>query len=1173
NLPSILVAGDTYYAYIDIVVQNKGETPALNATISEIIPNQINITIRDEYGNWTNATVNITVTCPPGWNQTNVTIYNYYSPWANRTYPVINATNCSTVINVSPHDVIDPVGRINIIVHTPPWLNVTYGCSNNPPCNNDNCTWRNITSYEEDVARSRFPFNLGGELYNNGTVGESNTSKVDYQDVWNRNFTSPLREIGARYAIFGPDFGAFKVTKSMYMVLPDGSISNVVPANGTANVTIEFAIVASECFVRNYTNRSCECGNGENRTAYCYELIPTENATLRYLEDTIPKGVNYRLNVTGISLPPTETISTTFYDIYSWRNLTVPCGQVIKIYINATLEPLGTEGEITVNKGGTYIYYNGTLHRDVVELLPIDTVTSKISNFSITKGTHPSLLPAAGGKHVYHLIEIYDSPELHWFPNPYYHSFGFRNGTVRTYTGGTLPYQTITYSSIVNNVNNFTIIQLTFSNTGNVTWNITSLSIANITMRHNPDPSQTFTNNFNITPNFNTPIIVNPAEYVIVYFNVTYNGSVPTQQIYEVNFKWTAENVPDGFSIAPARIGVGNSSIREYYDYGRDIIISDKLRSGVQYLSSRYIHGPCPEVVNESIYNSAKPFNYTTIIGNASTGTNITWNLTALHSDWNNTVTVPYVVNDSENFTTQSKFCILVDSLWLGGTTGTYPINLGANVTYVDDTWNETKSAESNVPEADVHGPRINVTKKITDIYTFIPPDNKCQYVYPYDPNRPNFTEKYPRIPYNMTSMVCMMIYVRNDGDTVASNVTVVDVLPPNSTYISNDLGYQGCPQSPRNSYRLQPNNVSNNTPSANYTTLNWTITDVAPGGISYILVCVNVTPNETNGVDPGANITINEPVNASYMSDLFPGDRFNTSNYEELNASSNETVLQINKTASHNFLNATVPTLINLTINVTNIGYVMADHVYIMDDIPLYNSTYQMSANVTCVKIYLQNSSGIYESNNTCDEGYGIIGHIPNVPNREDVNYTYYGYYTGNPGQDGYNYTLKYQFLSNLSVNASFIINVTLNITVNLSAEALRLNYNPLAWADNAVLKEGPPVEVNITVGGPRLNITKNVTRICIPPIDKTCVAECSGGDGSSWDNAKCLISQDNATENSTSESINIGTTTYAYYYKYVLDGWSYINITTNGTGVGLSIGLYANWNGSNDTFDCVNV
>ncbi|MFN3528236.1 MAG: hypothetical protein ACK4YO_03950, partial [Candidatus Altarchaeaceae archaeon] len=234
-------------------------------------------------------------------------------------------------------------------------------------------------------------------------------------------------------------------------------------------------------------------------------------------------------------------------------------------------------------------------------------------------------------------------------------------------------------------------------------------------------------------------------------FNVTYNGSVPTRQIYEVNFNWTAENVPEGFSIAPARIGVGSSPIYDYYDYGRDIIISDMLRSGVEYNSTRYIHGPCPEVVNESNYNSSsKPFGYTTISGNANTGTNLTWNLTALHPIWNNTVTLPYVVNDSGTFIMQPRFCILIDSLWLGGTTGTYPINLGANVTYVDDTWNETKNATSNVPETNVHGPLINVTKEITDIYTFIPPDNTCQYIYPYDPTRPNFTEPYPRIPYNM---------------------------------------------------------------------------------------------------------------------------------------------------------------------------------------------------------------------------------------------------------------------------------------------------------------------------------------------------------------------------------------------------------------------------------------
>ncbi|CEG12480.1 hypothetical protein MSIBF_A2350002 [groundwater metagenome] len=181
--------------------------------------------------------------------------------------------------------------------------------------------------------------------------------------------------------------------------------------------------------------------------------------------------MNYRLNITGVSLTPNTINNTPFYTIYSWRNLVVPCGTVTKIYINATIDPLGTEGELTVNKGGAYQYYDVDLGRDVVKLLPIDSVQSEISQFSFTKGTHPSLLPPGGqGKHVYHSIDLYDSPEMHQFPDVYYHSYGFRNGTVRTYTGGTLPFQTNTYSSIVNSSSNFTIIQLTFSNTGNTTW-------------------------------------------------------------------------------------------------------------------------------------------------------------------------------------------------------------------------------------------------------------------------------------------------------------------------------------------------------------------------------------------------------------------------------------------------------------------------------------------------------------------------------------------------------------------------------------------------------------------------------------------------------------------------------------------------------------------------------
>ncbi|CEG13099.1 hypothetical protein MSIBF_A3220001 [groundwater metagenome] len=675
-----------------------------------------------------------------------------------------------------------------------------------------------------------------------------------------------------------------------------------------------------------------------------------------------------------------------------------------------------------------------------------------------------------------------------------------------------------------------------------------------------------------MTPNFNLPVIINQGDAVVVYFNVTYNGSVPNQMIYEANFNYTANSVPDNFSISPAKIGVGNSPIYDYYDYGRDIIITDKLRSGINYSGTKYIYGACPLVVNETNYNSAKNFNYTNIIGDANTGTNITWNLTQLAPTYNNTITIPYVINNSGTFITQPRFCILIDSLWLGGTTGTYPVNLGASVNYTDNTWNETKSVSSNVPETDVHGPVINVTKNITDIYIFIPPEpSHCQYIYPYDPNKPNFTEPYPRIPYNITSMVCMLIKVRNDGDAIASNVTITEVLPPNSTYIPYSAGYQGCnPSSPRESYRLNPTDVAYNSPSQNYTTLNYTITDIAPGGTYQILVCVNVTPNETNGIDPGDNVVINEPVNASFMSDLFPGGKFSTSNYEQLNVSSNETILSINKTASLSSLNATIPTLINLTINVTNIGFVMAEPVYIIDDISLYNSTYQMSANITCVRIYLVNSTGgVNASNNTCDSGSGMTGTVGYA------NYTYYGIYSGNPGQNGYIYTLKYSPLSNLSAGDSFIINVTLNLTVNLSAENIRLNYDPKTWADNAILKEAPPVEVNVTVFGPRLNISKEVSRICPSPIDKTCVATCSGsgsGNGSSWSNAKCL--SNNQTENSTPENIS-GTT--QKYYKYVLDGWSYINITMSGNLVGVSpyIKLYTDWNGTqphSTKYDCYN-
>jgi len=1177
GLPTPLAAGSNYSAYIDIAIQNKGETPAINAIISDIIPNQINVTVRDEQGNWKNVTVNISVTCPSGWTSTNVMVYNYSNTRTGEIYPVINATNCSTIMNVSPHDNIDPIGRVDIVVHTPPrWWSETSDCTNNPPCNDNNCTWVNMSNV---TAGDFFPFNLGGELHNDATVGPSNTSKVDYKDVWDRNYTSPLRELVDRLSVHGlPKIGNnMTVTKSIYMILQNGNVSDVMPANGTANVTIEIAIYPNNCVRYDYTNRSCNCSDAGNKTAYCYSESSFENATLIYLEDTIPKGVSYRLNITGVSLPPNQTQNTPFYKIYSWQNLSAPCGNVTKIYINATLEPLGTDGELTVNKGGSYMYYDVMLEREVVKLLPIDSVASEISQFSITKGTHPSLLPPGGqGKHVYHSLEIYDSPEMHQFPDPYYHSYGFRNGTVRTYTGGTLPYSTTTYHSIVNATNNFTIIHLTFSNTGNETWNISSLNISNITMRHflnSPD----FSSNFNITPNFDLPIIIGPGKNIMIYFNVTYNGSVPAQQIYEVNFNFSALNVPENFSISPAKIGVGNSTIYDYYDYGRNIIISDKLRSGVEYASTKYIYGACPAAVNETNYNSARNFNYSEKTGNAHAGTNITWNLSALEPSYNNSVTLPYVVNDSGTFITQPRFCILIDSLWLGGTTGTYPINLGANVTYTDDTWNEEKNASSNVPHTDLHGPLINVTKRITDIYVFIPPDNYCQYIYPYDPNRPNFTEPHPRIPYNMTSMVCMMIHVRNDGDAVASNVTITDVLPPNSTYIYNSLNYQGCTlPSPRDSFRIAPSSINNDTPSENYTALNYSISDIAPGGTAKILVCVNVTPNETNGIAPGDNITINEPVNASFMSDFFPGDKFNTSNYEQLNASSNETILSINKTASHSSINATIPTLINLTINVTNIGYVMAEHVYIIDDIPLYNSTYQYSATINCVKVYLQNSSGIYKSNNTCDDygsgASGIRGHIPPTGNI-DVNYTYYGSYTtGNQGQDGYKYTLKYGVLSNLSVGASFIINVTLNVTINLSAENFQLNYNPLTRADNATLKEGPTVSVNVTVWGPRLNISKEVKKICPPPIDNTCVAACSdsgSGDGTSWENAKCLITNDNTTENNISETSN----TSDQYYKYVLDGWSYVNITYATTALTGTLNLYTDWNGTypNSTnFDC---
>ncbi|CEG11948.1 hypothetical protein MSIBF_A1800001 [groundwater metagenome] len=52
DLVSSLSANSTYNAHIDIVVQNNGETPAINAIISDIIPNRINITVRDEEGIW-----------------------------------------------------------------------------------------------------------------------------------------------------------------------------------------------------------------------------------------------------------------------------------------------------------------------------------------------------------------------------------------------------------------------------------------------------------------------------------------------------------------------------------------------------------------------------------------------------------------------------------------------------------------------------------------------------------------------------------------------------------------------------------------------------------------------------------------------------------------------------------------------------------------------------------------------------------------------------------------------------------------------------------------------------------------------------------------------------------------------------------------------------------------
>ncbi len=1180
NLPSPLAANSTYYSYIDIVAQNKGETPAINVTISDIVPNNITITVRDEKNVLKNTTVNITVTCPTGWTTTDVLIYNYADKHTGEFYPVINATNCSTTMSVSAHDNIDPIGRINIIVDTPIWWNETYwqvnpnNCANNPPCNDSNCSWINISANGTNITGDSFPFNLGGILNNDATVGPSNTSKIDYKDVWDRNYTTNLREMEVNVIPTGIGVGMtttgarVNVTKSIYMVLENGSVSDVLRADAKANVTIELAIVPNNCIVYNYTTHECNCSGG-NKTAYCSYPQSSGNVTLIYLEDTIPKGVNYLLNITGVSLEPNTTNNTPFYTIYSWRNLVVPCGNVTKIYINATIEPLGTEGELTVNKGGVYQYYDVDLGREVVKLLPIDSVKSEISQFAITKGTHPSLLPPGGqGKHVYHSIEIYDNPEMHQFMDPYYHSYGFKNGTVRTYTGGTLPYQTTSYSSIVNTTNNFTIIQLIFSNTGNETWNISNLNISNITMRHllnSPD----FSSNFNITSNFNLPVIVNPGEYKAIYLNVTYNGSLSQNFIYEANFNFTANNVPENFSIAPAKIGIGNFHIYDFYDYGRDIIISDTLRSGVAYNSSKYILGACPENIDKTVYDSfsSHSFNYTSIIGDASTGTDLTWNLRELNPTWNNSVTLPYVINYSGTFISRSRFCILIDSLWLGGTTGTYPINLGASVNYTDNTWNEEKNATSIVPETDVHGPLINVTKKITDIYTFLPPDNYCQYIYPFDPSRPNFSEPLPVIPYNMTSMVCMMIYVRNDGDAVASNVTITDLLPPNSTYIPKSDNYYTCtPPSPRDSYRIAPSNVSNDTPNLNYTTLNYSLADIAPGGTAKILVCVNVTPNETNGIAPGANITINEPVNASFMSDLFPGDKFNESNYEELNASSNETVLQINKTASVGALNATVPTLINLTINVTNIGYVMAEHVYIIDDIPLYNSTYQMSAIIVCIKIYLVNSTGVFPSNNTCDDGSGMTGTVGYA------NYTYYGIYSGTSGTDDYKYTLKYRVLSNLSAGDSFIINVTLNLTVNLSAEHVRLNYNPATWADNAILKEGPPVEVNVTVYGPRLNISKEVSRICPPPINKTCVAACSNsgsGDGSSWNDATCL--SNNQIENSVTELAVSGTT--QRYYKYVLDGWSYINITMSGTLVSDNINLYTDWNGTkpNSTkYDC---
>ncbi|MFZ6027925.1 MAG: hypothetical protein ACOYYS_09430 [Chloroflexota bacterium] len=637
---------------------------------------------------------------------------------------------------------------------------------------------------------------------------------VTYQDVWERPKALELRTVFYDIVPFPPPEYHAVVNTTFEMNVDwdgDGTFSDSVleyPSNVPANLHL---------MLKSHSNfdpalpplRKDETliSQGLFR-GLGFELLPASGdwATSWSLRDLQGKGPDATVL--------TDVVETEAYTyLYFQQELDSQAYEVIDINGILDAGAAHTEGVLKINDGARFVYHQKAVGPSRYEVFDshVQAVFGLRSDAEVNKRVAPVKV-ATYEDVVYHFIEVEDPWEPRQFTaDPFIQSYGFGDMAATVYVGGRHQRELL-YARV--NPGEATQIRVEINNN-------TGISLTGVTLVPNAPAGvhvslRSYTETTAIEPLFfdfpflNTSVI-SDAWKGVYYFDVTVDDPFPAARgrVYTVTFALEGDNIPAGFRIPAAQIGVKDTSGHVYTVYGlnTNLALADRLPPWATLADARIANTDEMNAMIDAVnFDDAHPGSDTTLALYETLRGGITSTVvTGTNGSDVSFILPPYASilpwHDGDNDMAGTLYVILRSDMDIRQS-GTVVADYAPEIEYLD-FFNQVLTDTGNLETVEARGAVLTLTYTIRDV-----PDSDWQ---PGDP-----------LPIGASNEVLIDADLANLGDDIAADTLITFTIPANTTPLRAEPAWE----------------------SAAGGVITWRLGDLGPGATRLIRLSLELTPS-----------------------------------------------------------------------------------------------------------------------------------------------------------------------------------------------------------------------------------------------------------------------------------------------------------------------------------------